>query len=50
MKKLFKVADTNGDNILTADELDGARSELASQEHVDAHSYLESWANAHGEL
>lgn len=52
MKKLFKVADKNGDSILTENELDEARTELASHEHVEAHSHLESWATsiAHGEL
>jgi Ca2+-binding EF-hand superfamily protein len=52
MKKLFKVADKNGDSILTENELDEARIELATEEHMEAHAYLESWAaaHAHGEL
>jgi Ca2+-binding EF-hand superfamily protein len=52
MKKLFKVADKNGDSVLTPNELDESRTELATQEHVEAHSHLEAWAaaHAHGEL
>jgi calcium-binding protein CML len=50
MKKMMEVADQNSDNVLTADELDNAKDNLATHDNVDAHMYLEIWNHHHHEL
>eukprot|EP00421_Protoceratium_reticulatum_P008281 CAMPEP_0168371800 /NCGR_PEP_ID=MMETSP0228-20121227/7956_1 /TAXON_ID=133427 /ORGANISM="Protoceratium reticulatum, Strain CCCM 535 (=CCMP 1889)" /LENGTH=280 /DNA_ID=CAMNT_0008384695 /DNA_START=53 /DNA_END=895 /DNA_ORIENTATION=+ len=47
MKKLFEVADKDGDLHVTAEELSEASEEIANS---DAHFHLMQWAEEHGEL
>jgi len=52
VRKLFKHADKDNDNVLTAEEIDGARHTLAKDGDADAQMYLTQWAenHHHGEL
>lgn len=51
VKKIFERADKNKDNVITADELDGAREAIADDPSGDAQMYLMQWVEPrHGEL
>lgn len=49
VKKIFMQADKDGDSQITADELDGARHDIANHHDVDAQMYLMQWADHHAE-
>jgi len=53
VKKIFATADKDKDNHVTADELQAAREELASDPDIDSQMYLSMWSDhhkQHGEL